>query len=196
MGETGKVGSRIYQKLKEFALTREMAEFYQDKSDVSAFMPGFVLAATNETTLVAYVYSNGIAGGFVALRTQDIFSTMVNTQYIKRIKRLYALRRQTHEEIPQIAQDQMENLLRFAKETGKIVSIALEENENNEIRGLVTSIDERCVEIFQYDKDAKYDGDAIVYREDILYVRCDGMKENSIWLLLHADNDEGAVLGV
>ncbi len=193
MGETGKIGSRLYQKLKEFALTCEMAEIYQDKDDVSAFMLGFVLAAAKETVLIAYVYSNGIAGGFFALRMRDLFGTMVNTQYIKRIRRLYALRRQTHEEVPQAAEDQMENLLRFAKETGKIVSIALEDNENNEIRGLVTSIDDRCVEIFQYDRDAKYDGDAIVYREDILYVRCDGMKENSIWMLLHAENDGAAL---
>lgn len=180
--------SRMEQKLKEAALTREMAELYQDKSDMSSFMMGFVCAVAKDTVLVAYVYFNGITGGFYALHAKDIYSIMTNTQYIKRLRRLYALRKQSHEEVPQVAEDQIENLLRFARETGKIVSIALR-GDGDDIRGLVTSVDARCVEIFQYDRDAKYDGDVIVYREDILHVHCDGMKESSIWLLLHAGDE-------
>ena len=104
------------------------------------------------------------------------------------LKRLYTIRGEQHASVKQKTSDQISNLLDHAKEEDKVVIIVLSNSNLDDVIGLITRFDEHCVEVRQYDRDGKYDGDTFILLDDITQVKCDGAMQHTIELLLQADN--------
>lgn len=178
----------MYQVLKKL-INKEPVAIYNDTNDRDDSYVGFVKAVTKEEVLLYAIDVAGLSNGFMVMKIDDIFRVEEDTNYIKKIHKLYTLQDQKHEELICEKDTLTESLFHFAKTNNRVVNIDLfEEVRFFDACGLVEQTGD-SVTINQYDIFGKRDGKNHVSTEDISIVRCCRFQDVALEKLIAANEN-------
>ena len=175
----------MLKKLRELQKTRAMAALYSNASDTQKFMFGWVLRADEDWTAVLLAHPNGDFDGVVCLPTSHLYRVDEGGRYGEKMRRLLKF-----DPARFSVKLEGENLaaatLELARDTGKIVSLELEESGLNDVTGFVESADGNACAIRQVDEYGFPDGTSTVALDSVTQISCDTEDEQRILRLYQA----------
>lgn len=169
----------------------DLIEIYTRDEDVNTCFVGYVLKTNADDTLLAVIGSSGLYDGYYAIRTESVVTIAAETEYLKKIKTLYNLKKQSHDLFTGSNEDIFLASLEFARDNKHIVSLALLDSDEYTTRGFVEDvIDDETVVIKEVTVLGNSDGKYYVNIEDISQIAVDGEEEQDMKLLFRAHNQQ------
>ncbi|MPM91866.1 hypothetical protein SDC9_139000 [bioreactor metagenome] len=151
-------------------------------------------AISDEQVIIKHIALDGLSDGFVIRRLENVYRIDVDGRYEHKIHRLYSLQNQRHEAFLEIMEDNHSNLFKEALLASKkhelIVKLYIDETEEQEdIIGFVKAVDDNEAIISRISDDGSYDGESVLYLNDIIKLDC-GRRGEIIRQLLHREEDK------
>ncbi len=160
----------------------DLAAVYTDISDTEKFAAGYYLGADKDNVLIAHITPYGKYDGYITKRVDDIYQIEKDGRYLRKLQDLYVLQNQKYEPIC-IEEDIICEVLKWAFENEKIVSIEMGSSGFSDLQGYVDYVDEETVGILKIDDFGNLDGKATAELCNISNVICDSEKEQSLAIL-------------
>lgn len=175
-------GNDMNHLLKTFKNT-ELLEVYTYEGDNKCLV-GYILHTNEEQTLLAAIGTSGLYDGYTVLATDSIVSVATETEYLKKIEKLYKLKKQAHPTYKGDTEDLIGGALSYSKEQNYIVSLMLVDSDEYATTGFVNElINDEIVLISEVDSFGSIDGKRFIDIEAIEHVTIDGEDEQDRKLL-------------
>ncbi|MDU9693953.1 hypothetical protein O0Q50_22490 [Priestia aryabhattai] len=158
-------------------------EIYTDDSDFESFSVAKLIAEDDDYYLLANVTPGGNSDGFYLLKHTNVNGWQTETNYIKKIKKLYSLKQQEHLKYDGDKDNLFLGLLEFAKQKRLIVSIVMLDSDVYAVQGFVKESDEDFLKITNIDTFGNEDGETILRVEEITAIACDDENGSDLKLL-------------
>ncbi|AUS09487.1 hypothetical protein C1X05_12120 [Laceyella sacchari] len=177
--------SRILEALKRSLYKGMIVSVYSDRNQPGNFSAGFIDAISDEQFVMKHVTPEGTNDGYIMRRIEDVFRVDVHGEYEQRLRLLYTLQKQRHEDFLNGAVTEQSNLfvesLTIAQARNLIVTICIDETESqDDITGFVKEINTEEVTIARISSNGSNDGESIFLIEDITKMNCDTTAERLI----------------
>ncbi|SHF13925.1 hypothetical protein SAMN05444392_10882 [Seinonella peptonophila] len=170
--------SRLEQSIKD----TEVVNVFSNQYEPNAASVGFIDQLSENQFLMKHITPEGLSDGYMIRRIDDIFRVDLNGEYEQRLRLLYDLRNQHHEDFIQISVDSQTNLFRealmVAQKKNLIVSICIDEAEEQaDITGFVKHINMEEICISKVSFNGLEDGESFLYVKDLVKLNCDTTEE-------------------
>jgi hypothetical protein len=178
------IGRNYMKYLLDRFKSTDLLEIYTYEGDVNKCLVAYILQTNEEYTLLATVGTSGLYDGHYVISTESIVSVATETEYLKKIKNLYNLKKQVHPTYTGNTEDLIIGGLEFAKAQNYIVSLMLLDSEEYSTTGFVKEIIENeTVVISEVDSFGFVDGKRFIDIEAIEHLTINGEEEQDIKLL-------------
>ena len=164
-----------------------LATFYCDNGTVQTLLVGYVEKFNDTEILIAHISPHGFYDGFILKHIEDIKRIDYDSDYEKKILRLYKLRGQSHAVIQTFDSQDDEiiySLLDFAKQNDYVVSL---EFTQDSISGFVNGYSDDVVYLDTTNDYGVENGIAIIDINEVLTVAVDTDHEQDLRLLCKTD---------
>lgn len=179
-------------KIEAFKRILELAEknhsfvsVYGDAENTSRSAIGYVGKVSNDCFLLYETSSYGFYDGYTVRQTDSILQINQDSEYIKKIEKLYNIHNKYHLEVDSTEENLFLALLQFAKKNDFVVSVELVNSGLDDVQGLIQSIDGNSIIITRINEFGHTDGSACINLADITYISCDRDEEQAIRLLMN-----------
>ncbi|MGC4379156.1 hypothetical protein WD019_19885 [Fictibacillus sp. Mic-4] len=168
---------------------KEVLSTYLNQFDPEKCSVGFIESISSEQFIMKHVTPEGMSDGYIVRKLEDVFRIDSNGEYEKRIKLLYTLQNQKHEDFTDKNTisgntNLFKESLMIAKKKDLIVSVCIDETETqDDIIGFVKDVNSEEVTISRISFEGFSDGESTFYLEDINKLNCDTSDEKIIKLL-------------
>ena len=178
------IGRNYMKYLLDRFKSTDLLEIYTYEGDVNKCLVAYILQTNEEYTLLATVGTSGLYDGHYVISTESVVSVATETEYLKKIKNLYNLKKQVHPTYTGDTEDLIIGGLEFAKAQNYIVSLMLLDSEEYSTTGFVKEIIENeTVVISEVDSFGFVDGKRFIDIEAIEHLTINGEEEQDIKLL-------------
>lgn len=178
------IGRNYMKYLLDRFKSTDLLEIYTYEGDVNKCLVAYILQTNEEYTLLATVGTSGLYDGHYVISTESVVSVATETEYLKKIKNLYNLKKQVHPTYTGNTEDLIIGGLEFAKAQNYIVSLMLLDSEEYSTTGFVKEIIENeTVVISEVDSFGFVDGKRFIDIEAIEHLTINGEEEQDIKLL-------------
>ena len=178
------IGRNYMKYLLDRFKSTDLLEIYTYEGDVNKCLVAYILQTNEEYTLLATVGTSGLYDGHYVISTESIVSVATETEYLKKIKNLYDLKKQVHPTYTGDTEDLIIGGLEFAKAQNYIVSLMLLDSKEYSTTGFVKEIIENeTVVISEVDSFGFVDGKRFIDIEAIEHLTINGEEEQDIKLL-------------
>ena len=154
----------------------------------SGILVGKVQNVSEKYLLLESISPQGMNDGFILISIDEIYCVDLDTNYSRKIYKLYNLKSQKHDLVPLTEDNNFIDLLRFSKENNLIMEFDyFNYEENLSDQGFVIDIDDLCVSFRTIDNFGKVNGSKILKLENIKRLYCDGYHVRDLKLLYDLD---------
>ena len=165
-----------------------VASFYCDDGNRQNLCVGYIEKFNDSEILLSHISPHGNYDGFILKHIEDVRRIDYGGNYEKKVKKLYKLKKQTHDVIQTFNPDDDEilySLLDFAKQNDYIVSFEFAENS---ISGIINGYTDDVIYLDVIDNYGAENGISIINANEILSVAVDTDHEQDL-KLLHSIDD-------
>ncbi|KWW20115.1 hypothetical protein [Peribacillus sp. FSL E2-0218] len=152
---------------------KELVELYSDPNDLRKFDVVRILKVSDAFLVAANMASNGMYDGYRLLYVDNIHQMNIQTKYIKKIKKLYQAKKQSHLDFVDENDDLLLSFLDFAHKHNFMVSVDLL-NVPGEVQGFIKHLEADIFVISMVDDMGELDGEAFIRFGAIHGMSCDG----------------------
>ncbi|PFH81720.1 hypothetical protein [Bacillus sp. AFS088145] len=175
------------EQLIKLTNTEDLVEIYNDLGDVDICAVAKVLYVSDDYVILANITPNGMYDGFSLMKTDTIFQINIDSRYLRKIKKLYLTKKQTHMKLEMENKNLMEGILDFAYQNKFLILVELLERAN--VQGIIKCKVDDILVLSVINQYGQYDGESIFKIEDITSMNIDDEERNCI-KLLDFDNRE------
>jgi hypothetical protein len=180
--------NHMWSVLKQSFEEGSIISVYSNKYEPEKSSVGFINYLSTEQFVMKHVTPEGINDGYIIRRVKDIFMVETSGEYEQRLKLLYTLQQQQHNDLIKKTITEKSNLFKesllTAQEKNLIVSICIDETEDqDEIVGFVKNIHSKEATISRISFYGLVDGESTFFLEDIVKINCDTTDEKILNLL-------------
>ncbi|MGE7765073.1 hypothetical protein [Peribacillus sp. NPDC096540] len=171
------------KQLLKIAEREELVELYSDTNDLRKFGVAKILKVSDAFVVVANITSTGMYDGYSLLYLDSIHQMNVNTKYIKKIKKLYMVKKQNHIEFVDGNEDLLLSFLDFAYENNFMVSVELFNSGYGDVQGFIKNLEDDIFVISMVSEVGGLDGESFIKSDAIHSISCDGEEESDLMLV-------------
>lgn len=179
----------MLKKLRELQMSRALASLYGNASDTQKFMYGRVLRADEDWTALLLVHPNGNYDGIVCLSTDRVYRVETGGRYGEKMRRLLQFD-PVQMNVALEGGDPVAATLALARDTGKIVSLELEDSGLDDVSGFVDSMSGWFCTIRSVNEYGEPEGTSTVALNSVTRVACDTEDEQRLLRLYNAIQSE------
>ncbi|XRG79940.1 hypothetical protein V5E38_06405 [Rossellomorea sp. GAMAL-10_SWC] len=169
------------EQLIKLTNTEDLVEIYNDLGDVDVCAVAKVLYVSDDYVILANITPTGMYDGFSLIKTDSIFQINVDSRYLRKIKKLYITKKQTHMKFEMENDNLMEGILDFAYQNKFLILVELLESAN--VQGNIKRKEDHILVLSIINQYGEYDGESIFKVEDITSMHIDDEERNCIKLL-------------
>ena len=152
----------------------KIISIYDNKEDTSGFYCGKLCGSNNKYTMLLHYSKLGLYGGYILLKTDNIYRIEYDGQYERRVENLSSITTSQHNILVN-PDDLMGTILNHAKKENLVILVELSNSDFDDVKGFVLSYDNetitvKCVNNYGYD-----DGISIFFIKDISVIKCDNI---------------------
>jgi len=171
----------LKEQLINLTNTEDFAEIYNDLGDVDVCAVAKVLYVSDDYVILANITPNGMYDGFSLMKTETIFQINLDSRYLRKIKKLYITKKQTHMKLELENKNLMEGILDFAYQNKFLILVELLGNAY--LQGIIKRKEDHILVLSIINQYGEYDGESIFKIEDITSMHIDDEERNCLRLL-------------
>lgn len=156
---------------------------YSDNTSTDKFSAGYVIAVSSDDVVIAHITPNGMYDGFMLKKIEDIYRIDVDGKYETVLQKLYTEQSQFHKEFNAEYNNLTKSFLYFAAINKYVVTIELFDSGLEDVQGFIDNINEETVNIRKLNSYGEYEGNSIIFINDITFITCDSDNEHTLKIL-------------
>lgn len=153
----------------------------------SGNLVGKIQDIINGYLILESIYRDGLDDGFIVFAVDELYGVHIQTDYCKKMSRLYELKSQKHSIVPNKYDNIILNLLDFSKNNNLITEIDSTSGEDEEgNQGFVSEFNDSHLVLKTIDNYAHIDGTTVLDISSIKVLYCNGVHCRDLKLLYDA----------
>jgi hypothetical protein len=146
---------------------------YTNTSSTEKFSAGIISGVFDEDFIMQHFTTMGQYDGYIVKKIDDVFRIETESKYVEKLEYLIQHFESRHDPIEDKFHNGALNVINYAKEQKKVISITMFDNEDVELSGYVEKFNDELIWVNVIDLYGEDDGKCIIKLDKITFISCD-----------------------